>query len=454
MRTFMKTSLFVVACLFSMLGHAAGSVDGHLDDMFNALGAKVNVTEPMAYQTARRGVISGGQFQMRARVIRPNIISFDPPSFKAGCGGISIYGGALSFINAQAFQDTMRAIAANSVGLLSGYAFTMALDAMCERCGQKINQLANKVQEIASKLKNSCEAAKALTASVGSTMKEWSESRRQDASVASANTGVASDFLSALNKTADGILSGLSNSEKEKFTGNVVWTAFTETSYGSWFTYGANGNKALEMLMSLTGSLIVKKSSDGKNLVFDPMPPLIDLDQFVDGGQVNIWSCGVDTGKCLEPFQVSVSIKGFKARVYEMLFGPMGETGIVAKFRATNSSGAFTNEEKAFIGAMPAGSAALLSNMANRRSSYAILENQSVELIATQMTEMYIRQALDSMEYAIAAKPSDGSTAVTDRIKLLRSQLPVMVSRSLELSNLLNNNLQQIRESKRQLRDN
>lgn len=443
----------VLLLLCARTGLAAGSVDDHLNDMFTALGAKANVTEPMAYQTARRGVISGGQFQMRARVIRPNIISFDPPSFKAGCGGISIYGGALSFINAQAFQDTMRAIAANSVGLLSGYAFTMALDAMCEKCGQKINELARKVQEIASKLKNSCEAAKALTASATSTMKEWAESKRQDASVASANTGVASDFLSALNQSADGILSGLSNSEKAKFTGNVVWAAFNEASFGSWFTYGTNGNKALEMLMSLTGSFIVKKSADGKDLVFDPVPPLIDLDQFVDGGQVNIWSCGADTGDCLEPFQVSVDIKGFKARVYEMLFGPAGGAGIVAKFRATNNTMAFTNEEKAFIGAMPAGTAALLANMANRHSSYAILENQAVDLISTQMTEMYIRQALDSMEYSLAAKPADGSGAVTDRIKMLRGQLPIMVARSLELSNLLYNNLHMVREAKRELRE-
>lgn len=450
-----KRFLLIVCSLLVMLicnAVHAQSVDGHLNDMFSALGAKVNVTEPEAYTTARRGVISGGQFQMRSRIIRPNIISFDPPSFKAGCGGISIYGGALSFINAQQFQDTMRAIAANSVGLLSGYAFTMALDAMCEKCGQKINELARKIQEIASKLKNSCEAAKALTASAHSTMKEWAESKRQDAGVASANSGIASDFLSGLTSAADGILKGLPSSEKAKFTGNVVWAAFVETSYASWFTAGTNGNKALEMLMSLTGSFVVRQSPDGKDLKFDPIPPLIDLDQYLDGGQVNIWSCGTDTGECLQPIQVSVNIKGFKARVYEMLMGSTGSGGIVEKFRATSSSGAFSNAEKAFIAAMPPGAAALLSNYANRKSAATVLENTAVELISATMVEIYIRQALDSMEYSIAAKPNDGSTAVTDRIKMLRQRLPEFSKRAIDLHQLLNENLRQIDDARNQIR--
>ncbi len=56
-----------------------------------------------------------------------------PPSFSAGCGGIDLFGGSFSFINMNQFVDLMRAVASNA----AGYAFQLAINAMCPDCGRR-----------------------------------------------------------------------------------------------------------------------------------------------------------------------------------------------------------------------------------------------------------------------------------------------------------------------------
>ena len=53
-----------------------------------------------------------------------NVVSFDPPRFAAGCGGIDMYMGSFSFINGDQIVATLRAIGQNAKGLL----FKMAID--------------------------------------------------------------------------------------------------------------------------------------------------------------------------------------------------------------------------------------------------------------------------------------------------------------------------------------
>jgi conjugative transfer pilus assembly protein TraH len=71
---------------------AFAAVGEHFDSMFDALAPNTNVTEPGAYMSARRGVVSLGSVEMRSEITKPNIINFDPPSFNAGCNGISLHG--------------------------------------------------------------------------------------------------------------------------------------------------------------------------------------------------------------------------------------------------------------------------------------------------------------------------------------------------------------------------
>ena len=87
------------------------------------------------------------------------LASLVPPSFEAGCGGIDFFAGSFSFINADQFVALMKATAANA----AGYAFQVAMSAMCETCMAAIETLQKKVQELNQYFGNSCQLAQSLS---------------------------------------------------------------------------------------------------------------------------------------------------------------------------------------------------------------------------------------------------------------------------------------------------
>ena len=95
-----NNKLVVLSTLFLLSSYAssvnANSLNTQMDNAFNSLS---NVTSPGAYNTARRGVFSGGQVYVKFPTKRVNIVSAEAPKITAGCGGIDLYGGSFSFIN-------------------------------------------------------------------------------------------------------------------------------------------------------------------------------------------------------------------------------------------------------------------------------------------------------------------------------------------------------------------
>jgi hypothetical protein len=110
-----------------------------LDAMFGSL---VNVTNPTAHLGQRRGVLSGGSVFARNRILNTNLVNIVPPSFEAGCGGIDVFAGSFSFVSRGQLTQLIRAIASNA----ASYAFKLALDSMCQNCGQVMDSLQTKFQ--------------------------------------------------------------------------------------------------------------------------------------------------------------------------------------------------------------------------------------------------------------------------------------------------------------------
>lgn len=93
------------------------------EEMNRMFGDMTNVSEPGVYETQRRGVIAGGSVRNRSKIMTENPVSLTLPSVRAGCGGIDLFGGSLSFINGDQFIELLRSIASNA----KGYAFQIAL---------------------------------------------------------------------------------------------------------------------------------------------------------------------------------------------------------------------------------------------------------------------------------------------------------------------------------------
>ena len=152
-----KTLLLTAFAIFSTSATApalSGGLQSELNELFGNIS---NYTQPGIYESTRRGVLAGGGAQIRSRRMNIQLIAFEPPNIKAGCGGIDIFLGSFSYINLDQFISFLRAIAANA----AGYAFQMALTRIlhepqkkptCEQVGFSCKRLCDSQKEWSSLL--------------------------------------------------------------------------------------------------------------------------------------------------------------------------------------------------------------------------------------------------------------------------------------------------------------
>ena len=113
----------ISAALFSLPSSSlAGGLQTQLDHVFD--GMMSNTTLPGVWESQRRGVIAGGRFTAKTKIMNESLVQFTPPSWKGGCGGVDLFGGSFSFINSDQIVELLRTIAANA----KGYAFQLALE--------------------------------------------------------------------------------------------------------------------------------------------------------------------------------------------------------------------------------------------------------------------------------------------------------------------------------------
>lgn len=434
----MKIKRFISVVLSGVLlsnSVAYATIETHFDSMFEAMAPNSNVTEGGAYMSARRGVVTLGSIETRAKVLTPNIISFDPPSFNAGCNGISLHGGALSFINGEEFQNNLRAIAANASGLLSGYVFKMALSAMCEDCEKKIAELADKINTIGRALKNSCHSAQSLVGLLPEAPKAWTDSIRSSISIEGSTKGIVGDVLEGMNSGLGKITDALDSSEKRKYFGNVLYQAFEDNAFDSMFpTSVFVDTEVRQLMMSMAGTVIINKSSDsGKDINVNYLPPLIYPQNFIGGGVFDLYKCSVDD-ECNSPtVSEDVEIPGFYFLVRELLFGDSPSSGvqrtvgIIAKFRSTDPNQLFDSREIAFINAVKPNMIALFAEHANRQNIVSVFQEEAAYAIAQSVTAKYLQVMIGAMEASLSTyKGKEGIDAIRKKLDDLRAQVNTM----------------------------
>ncbi|MBN8777148.1 conjugal transfer protein TraH [Thiomonas arsenitoxydans] len=243
------------------LSPAQADLNSVLSGMYTAAGS------PGVYQTQNSGVISGGYVAVRTPIQDVNLVSFSPPNIGAGCGGIDLFMGSFSFVNAQAFENLLRQIGQQALG----YAFQLAINSMCHSCGALLSSIQSAMQKMNSSLKNTCQLAHGLaTRSVGDSLTSIDKSVGQ---VMSSATGVASDIFQAFNNTqsAPGTNETALASKTATVTGdngqqqtvaatdlifgNMTWKALENSQSDQLIS---QDNVTKEILMSLVGSEIIR----------------------------------------------------------------------------------------------------------------------------------------------------------------------------------------------------
>lgn len=381
---------------------------GEMDTLFASL---VNVSAPTAHLGQRRGVLTGGSVIARNRILNENLWRFVPPSFEAGCGGIDLFAGSFSFVSMDQFVQLLRAIAANA----SGYAFELALGAMCPECMEKIEALQKKIQALNQGYLNSCQLAKGLVNDVADA---FDVKHKDNTSLLAMVRGLGDVFetRSAATGTApaEAVAASLPDEEARVVEGNLVWRALKERGAASWF---ADGDDALlEALMSLTGSVIVGPLEDapdgqGRSHAITVLPGgLLKVADLLNGSgaaatqRVRMYRCqpNRDADGCKTPVTQDVTLRGLVQRVRELLLGdPMsaGSVGLVRKFRL--GAGGISEAEKSFLQLAPNGLGASIRTLARHDEGMAVLfVEQAAPVIAAELAQLMLRDMLRAVTHA------------------------------------------------------
>ncbi|MFT3741098.1 MAG: conjugal transfer protein TraH [Gammaproteobacteria bacterium] len=318
----MKRDLCILACLYGSL--ASASINSDLTHFFNSLGFNNNVTAPNAYQSQQAGFYSGGSLFARDSVRDTQIAHIDLPSFRSGCGGIDLFTGGFSFVNSQQLVDAMKNIMNNSVG----YAFNLALESTTPEIAnvmKYINTLSNDINRANI---NSCETAAGL---VGAAWPKTHEAQQQVCQDIGTSSGLFTDWAAAREGCSTGgdmtnTLNHAQNNSAYKSmlldSGNLAWKALQQNSLF------ANDTQLAELLMSLSGTIIVQGGKNDKaNRQFKVLSSLATDNQLLNallhGGTANIYFCDtLDSNGCLNPSIQSISIaanSGLQSQVAKLL---------------------------------------------------------------------------------------------------------------------------------------
>ena len=106
---------------------------------------------------------------------------------------MDLFGGSLSFINADQIVQLLRSVAANA----KGYAFQLALDNVFPDGAKWIENFQKKVQALNEHLGNSCQLAQGI---VNDATSSFDLQHKTDASLKATTTGLFEDFLPQTRK--------------------------------------------------------------------------------------------------------------------------------------------------------------------------------------------------------------------------------------------------------------
>ena len=148
----------VAASHFALVGVARADVASQMNGFFNDAGGAANVTGPTAFQGQSAGYYSLGNVWTRFPQKSVSPFNLQLPSARAGCGGIDLFAGSFSFINASEIVAMLKATANNALG----FAFKLAIDSVSPEIGKVMDEFSQKAQLLNQMNISSCETAQAL----------------------------------------------------------------------------------------------------------------------------------------------------------------------------------------------------------------------------------------------------------------------------------------------------
>ena len=300
----------ISALLLAAVMPLHANISSDLQSFYNGLGIASNVTSPGSFNSQAAGSYGGGSIFARNQVRSYQLIQLDLPSFRAGCGGIDLYMGSMSFLS----KDKMIALSKSIMTNAGFYAFDLALATTVP----EIKEVKDKIQDIEQFVNNqninTCEAGEALTSSLWFKSDKASEKICRDQGTMGSQ-GLFNDYIEARHGCTDdrrevALDAAEKNPELAKrlpYDKNIVWSLLKSKSAI------ANNDELCELVMSLTGTIIFDKKGHAT-----PVPSLASSRDLIkaligegDLDKIKLWQCsdGKSADKCLSVKLHDVQIK-------------------------------------------------------------------------------------------------------------------------------------------------
>lgn len=254
-----STAAMMAAAHFACLGVADANVASEMNNFFSETGGAANVTGPSAFQGQSAGYYSLGNVWTRFPQKSVSPFNLQLPSARAGCGGIDLFSGSFSFINASEIVAMLKATANNALG----FAFKLAIDSVSPEIGKVMDEFSQKAQLLNQMNISSCETAQALVGGIWPTM----DTTRATICEAVGNSqGVFSDWAASRQGcnnggSRDSTIAGNSDAAmKDQLVGenhNYTWEALRKSA-----KFGAFDQDFSEYIMTLVGTIVTRPSTD------------------------------------------------------------------------------------------------------------------------------------------------------------------------------------------------
>ena len=403
----------LMAMIYVLATPSIATVSSDLDHFMNNLGYASNTTNPQAFQSQASGYYGGGSVYARNAVRQYQLATLDLPDYRAGCAGIDLYAGSLSYISGDKLKDLGRQVMTNS----GAYAVDVMLATTVPALKQVRDYLQATVQKVNQMSVNSCEAAQTLVGGVYPKTVASQEKICHDQYQMS-QTGAGHDYVAArMGCAGDGFKKTMEEAAKDPkqkdqvvLNKNIVWSLLRDKAF-----FGSDTELA-EMVMSLTGTLIIDKEGHVTNV-----PSLASNRALIQAliGQTNagahtakIWQCS-DKTNCLTVTLQDVAIpegSSLSGRIRKMI----GDLNQKLKEDST-----LTPTEVNFLAMTPLPVLKFLSvlNSAQYGDAAVDMEEYST-LIAQDMMQQYLSELFEEVSNA-----TQGSALNEDLLKDIRNRI-------------------------------
>ena len=405
---------YMFSYIFLCISRASAGINKDLNNFFNSLGYAGNITQSHAYQGQEAGYYSAGSMFLRNQVHNMQLIHLDTPSFSAGCAGIDAYLGGFSFINSDQLVAMSKKIMSNA----TGYMFDLALVTTVPELRDVKNYMQKLAQDTNSLNVNSCEAAQDL---VGGLWPKTQASQQKvckdigtqsnafaDWAAARQGCGVGGGFNQQMNAAA----ADPAYQKQVIRDKNLVWNALKNNAFLS------SDNKILELLMSLSGTIIFDVS--GKATFVQSLAGNNSLIKaFLYGGAGSIWQCD-NYSKCLKVFKGSLVITKDKALVTQV------SNILIQIIKAVQQDRAITNQQIGFINSTSIPILKFITILsALHMGSQTMAITQYSEVIAQDILAQYLLENLNLVEQSL--KANDFNAEIADKLnnKVIQAQQQV-----------------------------